>query len=201
MKRDLSTKQPHRIGWVRGSSRFPAGPQRAALEAAGVTVIWSTEVGETIPDLWRAIEGGKRGDHLCVVGTHRLGASRVEYAATLELCARKGVIVENLETGAIVDAAAYAAVAGDIAVINGEVRMKGEVLASKRKSYATAGRKLQDGARSITECKRIWFDVHKVVTDGEAAALCGVSKRTLLRWFGSSGRAAGWPKRVRGTKR
>ena len=122
MKRDLSTKQPHRIGWVRGSSRFPAGPQRKILEAAGVTVI------------------------------------------------------------------------------NGEVRMKGEVLASRRKNYATAGRKLRDGALSIVECKRVWLDVHKVLTDDEAASLCGVSKRTLLRWFGSSGRKAGWPKRVRRTK-
>ena len=190
------TKKPVNRGWVRHSRRYPARPQRTALTKAGVETIYGTDENETPADLCKGLIGG---EHLYVVGTHRLGSTRAEYSATLDHCRRMRVTIHDLERETVLDAsalvAAAAMVADDLREINGEARMASGVLGAKRRDYTNVGRKVKPGALSKEGCRAVWFDLVKVATDDEAAAICGVDRTTLWRWFKASGRKAGWPQR------
>ena len=181
----------HRVGWIRATSRFPGKPQRAALEAAKCHAIYSSMDDETLEDIYRHL---REGNHLYVLGVHRLGSTRAELEATLRHCREVGVVVHDLETGGIVDLACYEAAVAAIGVINGEVRMAGPELARRRRT-ARGGRKVKQGAMPKADAERVWRSADLARTDAEAATITGVGLRTLYRWFGASGRKAGWPKR------
>lgn len=182
-------------GWARGSNRYPAKRQAEALAKAGVEMVYSSENDETTADLCRGLVGG---EHLYVVGTHRLGATRAEYTAVLEHCRKMRVTIHDLERGTEHSAehlaAALAVVADDLREIAGEARLDAVRLAEKHGKVIRRGRQAK-GHVSKAEAERIWKDVENVLTDAEAAELSGYARRTLFSWFGSSGRKAGWPQR------
>jgi hypothetical protein len=176
------TKSSVDRGWIRHSPRYPAKEQIAAIEGAGVKLHYSTTDNDTLADLFRGL---MRGDHLYVLGTHRLGATRAEYAESLEECRRKRITIHDLERGEVIDAAtlgaASAMVADDLREIMGELRGAGGKLERKRKNYSTSGRKLASGAMSKADARRVWEDTS--VTVVEAQALTGWHRTTLARKF------------------
>lgn len=167
-------------GWIRHSPRYPARQQAAALEAAGVKLSYSTEADETLADLFRGL---MRGDHLYVLGTHRLGATRAEYAESLDECRKKRITIHDLERGEVIPAetlvAASAMVADDLREIMGELRQAGGKLAKKRRDYSTSGRPLKQGAMSAVEAESVWRDMS--ITVREAQQITGWHRSTLAR--------------------
>ena len=124
MKRITQQSKAVDRGWIRHSPRYPAKDQLAAIKGAGVKYHYSTEDGETLADLFKGL---LRGDHLYVYGSHRLGASRAEYAKSLDECRRKRITIHDLERGEVIDAAtlvtASAMVADDLREIMGELQL------------------------------------------------------------------------------
>ena len=141
----------------------------------GVRLIYTTVRGYC----W----GLLKGDHLYVYGSHRLGATRAEYAESLDECRKKRITIHDLERGEVLDAAtiiaASAMVADDLREIMGDLRGAGGRLARKRKDYSTSGRKIKDGAMSKADAERVWKDLSN--TEREAQALTGWHRTTLRR--------------------
>lgn len=188
----MSTIKIHKIGWVRASHRYPEDQQIETLEREGVPkrMVYIADKDTTTADLCKGLTGG---EHVYVQGTHRLGSTRAEYAAVLDHMRKKKVTIHDTERGTVLSAetlvAAMAVVSDDLREINGEVR---QTAAGWHKARGQlGGRSVAEGALSKAKAKAVWHDLASYATDAEAASICGVSTRTLVRWHGPSGRRPG----------
>ena len=176
-----------RRGYARYSPRFPIKAQRDALEAAGCKTIYEESSGEGRD---AAIASLRKGDTLVVDGLHRLGTSRAELLEAVEAIAARGARIEDARTGRTADSATVAWVVEAMIAIAGEARIPTRAEAVRRGKLG--GGKKKKVAMTKREAQRMWLD-KTIETNAEAAAQIGVGVRTLYRWFGASGRLAGWP--------
>jgi DNA invertase Pin-like site-specific DNA recombinase len=170
-------------GWIDATPRFPAKPQRAALEAAGCRHIYERN-GEKLSDF---VRGLRRGDTIVVDGLDRLARRRADFLRAFSEIEKRGCQVMDARTGHVVTSTCVTLVATAFSRMAGELR-----LPTNRAAKALGELGGRPKAKLQRDQREIWTDKN-IPTNQEAADLIGVSTRTLFRRFGSSGRPSGFP--------
>lgn len=175
-----------RRGYVRATPRYPANPQRTALEAARCRHIYEESKGETFRDFLKSL---RSGDVVVVDGLHRLAPTRPELQEALEDIAERRCRVEDARSSQVIDAKAGALLAEAFRVLAGERKIRTRAEAVLRGSKG--GRPKGFGKLLKKDAIDIWRDPN--LTNEEAARIIGLSVRQCYRAFKASGRPAGWP--------
>lgn len=184
-----------RRGWVDGwSPFFPAKEQRAALEAAGVTVIYEWgKVPNNDTTLADFIQALRRRDTVVVYGMNALARTVEEYDDHLADVAGNGRMIEDLLTGKTFE------IDGILPYATGRRRI---LTANRTKSKKEAKRRGKLGGKpplppleDMKAAKLIWRD-KSIETNEEAAVLIGRTPYWCRRYLGGpSGRPKGFDKR------
>jgi len=177
----------HKIAFINPTSRFPAETQLAGVKPHKPNATINTKDNYTAADLAKI---ARKGNQILVHGIGRLGGSQIAVREALIALGEKGVTVFDTKFGVEVSGQALAALAEGYREVTGELRMPGSSAILNAKKSAKARKATQANGKSDDERRKIWLDP-KIPTDPMAAAMCGVSKQTLGRWFGKSGRPPG----------
>lgn len=172
-------------GWIRATPRYPAGPQRKALEAAGCKSIYEASKDETFKDFARGL---RRGDVAVVDGYDRLAPTRPGIHHALELVAEMGCQVMDARSGEVGTAKMAARMAEAFRISAGERKIRTHREAVERGKEG--GRPKGSGKLLKRDAIDIWRNPD--LTNEEAAAIIGLSVRQCYRKFKKSGRPAGW---------
>ena len=177
----------HKIAFINPTSRFSEEEQAAGIRPFKPNSKVETKAGYTVADL---VKIARKGNQVLVHGVGRLGASQVAVREALIALGEKGVTVFDTKFGVEVTAQALAALAEGYREVTGELRLPGSSAILNAKKSAKVRKATKANGKSDDERRKIWTD-QKIPTDPMAAAMCGVSKQTLTRWFGKSGRPPG----------
>lgn len=179
------------LGYVRVTPRFSAGPQVGRLKQAGVVDrhIWiEGRDAETWNELLKTV---RPDDTVVVDGLHRLGLNReAVHRAILDLRNKGGQLRDaGQQPGYDPLTTAFASVMEALRVLAGEQRIPSHAEAVRRGKQG--GRPGYDRLKTAAN-KKIW---QTAKSNLDAQRKTGVAWRTMHRWWGPSGRPAGWPKK------
>jgi len=174
-------------GYVLPSRRAAASSQIAALEAAGVTVIYvEGRDGETFDE---ALKSLRKGDAMTVARLSDLADTRRELRDRMAAIHAKGCYVRETATGrdSLKDAADMIFDAADVL---GQSK-KGHDPAKAREFGSRGGRPRMDRGISDAEAEAHWFDMRHA-TNIEALKHMGKwTEDAAWRKWGASGRKTG----------
>lgn len=177
----------HKIAFINPTGRFPADVQLAGVKAYKPNAIVSTKDNYTAADL---VKIARKGNQILVHGVGRLGRSQIAVREALIALGEKGVVVFDTKFGIEVSAQALAALAEGYREVTGELRLPGSSAILNAKKSVKVRRAAAVEGKSDGDAEAAWKD-RKIPTDPIAAAMIGLSTRTLTRRFGKSGRPPG----------
>lgn len=171
-------------GYVRQIKGRKEADQRAALNEAGVTTIYSDNALED------AVGSLREGDELVIAGgLHLLASNRRAIREVVDAIHEQGAVVYDLESQR--SSAGHGVAMMDDAIIGlsnevrlGNVRDAGKLGAKKR--WAATQIKRMDDA----EAREIWKDTELTMPEA-LARMTGWNRSTAYRRFGAPGRVAG----------